>query len=111
MRGARANGELGQTGAGTGCRRGGGVGLTTELGRQSVGDVDAVRGVGGGGPVELDVVADALGGEVGDDFGQVQGRRTRRTGAGAADGQGQKEGGAEGSPGVPTVGFGFELHC
>ena len=35
-------------------------------------DVDAVGGAGGGGPVELDLVADSLGGEVGDELGKIE---------------------------------------
>ena len=115
LRGSGVHGKARQRSTGVGSRVVGGIDLAADLGRERAGDADAVGGVGGGGPVEMDRVTDALGGEVGDDFGQVQGWRTRRPGTGAADEQDdqrEKEGCggcAEDSSGG-AVRFGWERH-
>lgn len=80
--GARVDGKMGDWSAG-----GGGGGLAAaDLGGQGAFEVDAVGGSGRRGPVEADLVADALGGEVGDVLRQLKRWRMRRAGAGAAQG-------------------------
>lgn len=71
MAGSGGCGETLKGGAGGGRRRGEG-GLAAEFGGDVALDVDTIRGAGGGGPAELDLIADALGGEVGDDLGKVE---------------------------------------
>jgi hypothetical protein len=96
--GAGFDGQAEDGGAGGGCC--GGQGFAAELGGEGAGEIEFVGGFGGGGPVEVDVVADALGGEVGDGLGKMEGGRPRGTGAGASNGKGGEErcerGGGEG---------------
>ena len=87
--GARGYGDMLDGDAG-GSGRGGGIGLAAEFGGDVALDVEAVRVVGRGGPVELDLVADAMGGEIGDDFGKVERGGAGIAWAGAADGEGKK---------------------
>jgi hypothetical protein len=61
-------------------------------------DEEVVGGLGGGGPLEGDFVADALGGEVGDEAWEVEGWGAGWAGAGASgdqDGEGCDERGRE----------------
>lgn len=93
---------------------GSGIELAAELSRDSAGNSDAVRSVGGSSPVKLNGIADTLGREVGDDLWQLKGGRSRWTGAGAAHSQRQKQRCSdcdEGWSGALTAGFGSELHC
>jgi len=50
-------------------------------------DEEVVGGLGGGGPLEGDLVADALGGEVGDVAREIEGWGAGWAGAGASGGQ------------------------
>jgi len=74
-------------GSAGGCGRRGETGLAAELGGDAALDIDAVCSAGGGGPVEFDLIADTLGGQVGDQLGQIESGRVRIAGAGAADGE------------------------
>lgn len=62
-----------------------GVGLAADLGGQWRRDSETVGGTGGGGPVEVNVIADALDREVRGDGCEVKRGRAGRTGAGAGD--------------------------
>ncbi len=106
--GAGLYGEAVDWGAG-----GGGVGLAAELGGQGALEVATVGGAGGSRPVELDLVADALGGEVGHHFGEVQGGRARIAGTGTADcdGNQQRHGACgEASGRVPVTWISPKIH-
>ncbi len=86
MAGSRHYGKTLEGDAGGGGSRG--IGLAAEFGGEGAFNVGFVRGVGWRGPVELDLIADALGGEVGDDLGEVERGRVGNAWAGAADGEG-----------------------
>ncbi len=90
--GSGVHGEARQRSAGGGSRVIGGIDLAAELGRERAGDADAVGGVGGGGPVEMDRSPMRWAVRSVTIFGQVEGWRAGRAGAGAADGQREKEG-------------------
>lgn len=85
--GAGIDGEVEDDGAGSRRRWFGGlrVGFAADFGSERCGSGEAVNGAGGSGPVEEDAVADALGGEVVGNFGEVEGWRARWAGAGAGD--------------------------
>ena len=59
-------------------------------------DGDAVGGLFGGGPVELDLVADAAGREIFDGLRKIEGGRARLAGAGTSGGADDEKRSAEG---------------
>jgi hypothetical protein len=73
---------------------GGGVRLAADLGGERSGDGETVGGAGGRCPVKENIGADALGGEVGGDSGEMKRGRPRRAGTGAGDKK-RREGGEE----------------
>lgn len=70
-----------------------GGGFAADFSAELAFDVESVGGVRGGRPVEMDLVADALGSEVGDGPGKVERWRPGRTGARAGDEQRQQQAG------------------
>jgi hypothetical protein len=82
----------GGKGSGGGGWGGGGWGEAADLGGDGAFDVETVGGLGGRCPVEIHVVADAVGGEVLDHLGQIEGGGMGWSGAGAAEGQDQDQG-------------------
>ncbi len=113
LRGAGLNGEgfdrnaAGRCGCGNcGCYGG----FAADLGGKSTLDVEVVGGSGGSGPVKGDFIACALGGEVFDELGKLQGWRMRRAGTGTADCHYEEQCGRSDDKALPVTKLRGRLH-